>query len=206
MEFSAFFNPFNVAIKTGKSDEGGHKISFVYPKKSRDVTINVKTETINEHKIDFASLISSFARFLPLPGQGFSLPFHPFKKATTTTTTEANDLFGDDESSEGATSWDSSSGDSGDSTSTSNDKPLSDDTNDEVDDSSNVDVVDVRSEISGKKKCNCKEDAVSGSAGGFSMEAADISYIPPKTVNEYFAPVSGSSAASPVQINYLPPK
>lgn len=181
----------------------------MYPKKSYDVSVNVKSQTVNEHKFDFASLISSFTRFLPKPGQGFSFP-HPFKKTTTTTTTEANDLFGDDDSLDGS-SWSSSSDNGGDSPSTSfDDKPSTDDTKDDnesvIDNSSDDETSDDTGSSDSSsdkpgKKCNCKDEVASDSASGFSMESAKISYIPPKTVNEYF---SQDSAATP-DVNYLPP-
>lgn len=195
MEISAFFNPFNVAIKTGKTDEG-HKISFLYPKKSYDVSLNVKSETINEHKLDLASLLSTFTRFLPKPGQGFSFPFpHPFKSsATTTTTTESIDTFDDDSDSPDGSSW-SSSDDS--SSSTADDKPSSGDTEEE----SPVDSTDDDTFSSDDTSSN-------GSSGSdFSVEAAEMSYIPPDTVNDFFDSTTRRSAAPvKINVNYLPPK
>lgn len=203
MRFTAFFNPFNLAIKTGRTDEG-HKITFVYPKKSHQVSVNVKTETINEHKIDFASLISSFTRFLPKPGQGGPLSFLPnlFGGRTTTTTTEASDLsFDDDDSSDGS-SWSTANGSSSDSSSTDDDKTSSDDTkevsNDELSDtSSDTDSNSDTNNDTSTKKCNCKDDEPEDTS--FTMEAAKISYIPPKKVNDYFAPAKRASVASPVK-------
>lgn len=89
----------------------------MYPKRSHELTLNLKTTQMHQHKFDFAGILSSVTRlFMGSSGGlgglsgGLSGGFgglHPFKSQPTTSTTESTDDFsaenGDDN---GSSSWD----------------------------------------------------------------------------------------------------
>lgn len=75
------------------------KLSFVYPKKSQELSLKFRSEQLHQHKFDFAGLLASFA-------QGFAKKFrNPFKATTTTTESSGFDDFSSEISDDGTDTW-----------------------------------------------------------------------------------------------------
>lgn len=81
-----------MAIQTS-SDEDGQKVSFVYPKKSNEVSITFNSHELSQHKFDFSGIFKRFTKI-------FSKKFNFFLQSTTTTESPENNSYVDENEKE----------------------------------------------------------------------------------------------------------
>ncbi|CRK89556.1 CLUMA_CG003266, isoform A [Clunio marinus] len=114
-----FLNPLNTAIKINSTSDGGQRISFVYPKQSYEISLNLKSEEINKNEFNIAGIISSifgsiFKKFTSLSG-GFSGSSNPLSALgslpfglSSSTTTEFPSFDDFDNNEDGSDTWSAS--------------------------------------------------------------------------------------------------
>jgi hypothetical protein len=210
--FPAFFNPFNVAFQK-TSDENGHTISLIYPKKSNEIAISFKKHELNQHKFDLSGI---FKKFTKLFSKGFS--FFSQSSSPTTTETPEDDQSSKEESDQSSSSevTDESSGDkdesNGDDDKSNGDDDKSGDTDNSTGDTDNsTGESDNPSDETSKKQESSStgyayptpESTTSFTTRYYKTEA--ISYLPP---SESYLPPSRSplsayllKAESPVKVS-----
>lgn len=104
---------------------GGHKLSFIYPKKQQTLAVNYKSETLQSHSFDLAGILSSFTKLFSGKFAQFSSLSNPFGGGATTTT-DKNDFDFSEEVTDDDTSLSSSTSSTNDDFSGENDSSSDD--------------------------------------------------------------------------------
>lgn len=177
--------------------EEGHKFSFIYPKKSYEANVNLKSTTLHKHMISIGSLLQSFTRIFmrssgSASGASSSSGGFPFGKPKSATTEAPLDFSSEDMDD------DFSSSSNGKESSSSTTEDVSDfDVRDEVNDEDGF-----ASTLNGKKSNGHSSSSGSSSSANSGSKVDSGHKTKPSVIDSYLPPLT--SRAPPVTA-YLPP-
>lgn len=175
-------------------DGGGHKLSFIYPKKQQTLAVNFKSEDVAMHSFDLAGILSSFTKLFSGKFAQFSSLSNPFGGGMTTTT-DKNEFDFSDEVTDDDTSLSSSTSSTDDDFSGEHDSSSSGYDSDDKD----IGYGYSKPATSGDGDSN-GYDYAKPTTSSYSIETVPIKYLPPVT-SEYLPPVTSERH----HIEYPPP-